>query len=85
MVTADHGVSFKKGQFDRRNVNRGNIDEITPVPLFIKEPGQKRGPVDDSIVETTDIAPTIADVLEHRAARGRRRPVRLQRRGAAPD
>ncbi len=63
VVTADHGVSFKKGQFDRRDVNRGNIDEITPVPLFIKEPGQKRGKVDASIVETTDITPTVADLM----------------------
>ncbi len=63
VITADHGVSFKQGQFDRRNVNEENIDEISPVPLFVKEPGQKMGRTDDSIVETTDILPTIADVL----------------------
>jgi hypothetical protein len=63
VVTADHGVSFKQGQFDRRKANEENIDEISPVPLFVKEPGQERGRIDDSIVETTDILPTIADVL----------------------
>ena len=63
VITADHGVSFKQGQFDRRNVNEENIDEISPVPLFVKEPGQKKGRIDDSIVETTDVLPTIADVL----------------------
>ena len=63
VVTADHGVSFKQGQFDRRNVNEENIDEISPVPLFVKRPDQKKGRIDDSIVETTDILPTIADVL----------------------
>ncbi|MDQ3588440.1 MAG: hypothetical protein M3375_08850, partial [Actinomycetota bacterium] len=41
----------------------GNIDEISPVPLFVKEPGQEKGRIDDSIVETTDILPTVADVL----------------------
>jgi Sulfatase len=63
VVAADHGVSFKAGQFDRRDVNRRNIDEITPVPLFIKRPGQKRGGVDRTVVETIDIVPTIADLL----------------------
>ncbi len=63
VVTADHGVSFKQGQFDRRKATEENFDEVSPVPLFVKEPGQEKGRVDDSIVETTDILPTIADVL----------------------
>ena len=62
IVAADHGVSFKLGQFDRRTMNRSNIDEIAPVPLFVKVPGQQKGRIDDAIVETTDILPTIADV-----------------------
>lgn len=64
VVTADHGVSFERGQFDRRRVSPDNVDEIAPVPLFLKAPGQRKGRIDDSIVETTDILPTIADVLE---------------------
>ena len=63
VVVADHGVSFKKGQFDRRDVNRSNIDEITPVPLLIKRPGQDKGAVSPSVVQTIDVVPTIADVL----------------------
>jgi len=63
VVAADHGVSFKPGQFDRRNVNRSNIDEITPIPFFVKTPEQSKGRIDDSIVETIDVMPTIADVL----------------------
>jgi hypothetical protein len=63
VVTADHGVSFKVGQFDRRKVTRANIDEITPVPLFIKSPDQKKGAVNSEVVETTDIWPTMADIL----------------------
>ncbi|MEJ7714617.1 MAG: sulfatase-like hydrolase/transferase [Thermoleophilaceae bacterium] len=43
VVAADHGVSFRKGQFDRRKANERNVDEIAPVPLFIKAPSQERG------------------------------------------
>ncbi|MEK6228089.1 MAG: sulfatase-like hydrolase/transferase [Actinomycetota bacterium] len=63
VVTADHGTSFDVGRFDRRKVDRQNIDEISPVPLFIKRPNQRRGKVDDRVVETTDVVPTIADIL----------------------
>ena len=63
VITADHGTSFDVGRFDRRRVDRQNIDEISPVPLFIKRPSQRRGGVDDRVVETTDVVPTIADIL----------------------
>ena len=63
VVTADHGVSFRKGQYDRRNVNEKNIDEISPVPLFIKAPGQTKPKVNTEVVETVDVLPTIADIL----------------------
>jgi hypothetical protein len=63
VITADHGTSFDVGRFDRRRVDRQNIDEISPVPLFIKRPNQRRGRLDDSVVETTDVVPTIADIL----------------------
>ncbi|CAN5537001.1 hypothetical protein BH20ACT19_BH20ACT19_03750 [soil metagenome] len=63
VVTADHGVAFQQGRFDRRRADRDSVDEITPVPLFVKRPDQRRGVVDDSVVETTDVVPTILDVL----------------------
>jgi Sulfatase len=63
VITADHGTSFDVGRFDRRRVDRQNIDEISPVPLFVKRPDQRRGEVDDTVVETTDVVPTVADVL----------------------
>ncbi|MDP9135986.1 MAG: sulfatase-like hydrolase/transferase, partial [Actinomycetota bacterium] len=63
VVTADHGVAFQQGLFDRRKAKLATLAEISPVPLFVKLPGQKRGRVNESIVETTDIAPTIVDVL----------------------
>jgi hypothetical protein len=63
VVAADHGVSFRKGQFDRRKANATNVDEIAPVPFFVKAPGQQKAKVDRALVETTDILPTILDVL----------------------
>jgi hypothetical protein len=64
IVTADHGVAFQQGLFDRRRAKPETLAEISPVPLFVKLPGQEQGRVNRSIVETTDILPTIADVLD---------------------
>ncbi len=63
VVTADHGVAFQQGRFDRRRADRDSVDEIASVPLFVKKPGQEEGAVSDSVVETTDVVPTILDVL----------------------
>jgi hypothetical protein len=63
VVTADHGVSFRVGQFDRRAVTPENVEDIAPIPLFVKAPGQRTGRVSTSPVETIDILPTIADEL----------------------
>lgn len=64
VVTADHGVAFQQGLFDRRRAKPETLAEISPVPLFVKLPGQKQGRVNRAIVETTDILPTIAEVLD---------------------
>lgn len=63
VVTADHGVAFQQGLFDRRKATPDTLAEISPVPLFIKLPGEKQGRINRSIVETTDVVPTISDVL----------------------
>jgi Sulfatase len=62
-VTADHGIAFEVGVKDRRKVTKGNIDEIAPVPFFIKAPGQTKGVTNSSYVRTVDLVPTIADIL----------------------
>ena len=62
IVTADHGVSFHAGD-RRRGVTPTNIGDIANVPLFVKRPGQSDGEIVDRHVRTTDIVPTIADVL----------------------
>ena len=66
VVTADHGTSFETGVRDRRQVTHGNIDEVGPVPLFVKAPGQRRGRVSRAYASTLDVVPTIADVLNMR-------------------
>jgi len=76
VVTADHGISSEVGSKSRRTTNRGNADEVAPVPLFIKAPRQARGRTDRSYVRTTDIVPTMADVL------GMRLPYRADGRSA---
>jgi hypothetical protein len=66
VVTADHGYSFEVGVRDRRKVTPSNIDEIAPVPLFVKVPGQRRGRVDRRYARNLDVVPTLADVLDIR-------------------
>ena len=62
-VIADHGFAFEVGVKDRRTVTRRNIDEIAPVPMFVKAPGQRRGRTSNAYARTIDLVPTIADVL----------------------
>lgn len=63
VVTADHGGSFETGVRSRRKITFGNVDEVGPVPLFVKRPGQKRGRTSRALVRTLDVMPTIADVV----------------------
>ena len=65
VVTADHGVSFLPGT-SRRAVSRANASDILPQPLIIKEPHQREGRLDDRNVQSVDILPTIADLLDER-------------------
>ena len=63
VVTADHGVSFRVGQADQRSATPENVEDIAPVPLFVKAPGQRTGRVSTRALQTIDILPTIADEL----------------------
>ena len=62
VLTADHGVSFRPGDFIRWPTQT-TFQDIMPVPLFIKAPFQARGRIDDRPTETVDILPTLADML----------------------
>lgn len=63
VVMADHGIAFKKGMSGRLPTDK-NLAEIMSVPLFIKLPNQQTGDVIDLNVQTTDVLPTILDVLK---------------------
>jgi hypothetical protein len=78
IITADHGESFavkrtpaepfEAGHLHwRRAVTPANIEEIAPVPLFVKYPDQQLGSSDERFVRTLDVLPTIADVTGHPA------------------
>ena len=76
VITADHGLSSQVGVDNRRVASEENVDEVAPVPLFIKAPGQRGGRTVRSYVRTTDVVPTIADIL------GLRMPYRADGRSA---
>jgi hypothetical protein len=64
VVVADHGYAWQVGVKDRRRVRETNVDEVAPVPLIVKAPGQRQGRIDRSYASTLDVTPTIADVLD---------------------
>jgi hypothetical protein len=63
VVVGDHGVSFRTAE-PRRWLSRGNLPDVMPIPLFIKTPGQNESAVSDRNVESVDVLPTIAEVLQ---------------------
>ncbi len=63
IVVADHGISFRAGGI-RRGLSPGNLQDIMHVPLLVKLPHQGQGVVSDRNVQTIDILPTIAEVLD---------------------
>ncbi|MBC8459374.1 MAG: sulfatase-like hydrolase/transferase [Deltaproteobacteria bacterium] len=62
VVTADHGFSFRPNDYFRV-ATKSNSGDILGTPLFIKAPNQNEGVINDNIVESIDILPTIADIL----------------------
>ena len=63
IVVADHGASFRAGEY-RRQLSNANLPDILPVPVIVKVPYQDRGVISDRNVQVVDIMPTIAEVLE---------------------
>ncbi len=76
VVTADHGLTLEPGRRPRgggetdtntvSTLDERVRDEVLPVPLFIKVPGQRSGEVDDRDAQTIDVVPTIVDALDLR-------------------
>jgi hypothetical protein len=66
VVVADHGQSFDVGVHSRRRATDASVDEIAPVPFFVKLPNQTEGDRDSALVRNLDVVPTIADILNMR-------------------
>jgi hypothetical protein len=66
VVVADHGQSLRDPADVRglHDMDAENRDDVVPVPLFVKYPGEQRGRIDRRDAETIDIMPTIADQLD---------------------
>ena len=60
MLSADHGESFEHGYFTHGGPFL--YEQVTHVPLIIKEPGQKKGQIIDLLVEQIDIPATVLDL-----------------------
>ncbi|MFY1683062.1 sulfatase-like hydrolase/transferase [Micromonospora sp. WMMD730] len=77
VLTADHGVSFTRDWQGRgMDAITHAPGEVAWVPLFVKQPGQRAGRVDDRNWEHVDLLPTIADEVHVRV------PWRLDGRSA---
>jgi hypothetical protein len=68
VLTADHGVAFGTNS-PRRRITRDDVGGIGAVPFFVKLPRAGEARVVERHVETIDILPTIADVLDFRLPR----------------
>jgi hypothetical protein len=62
VVVADHGIGFRLAT-ERRAVTPENVEDLAPVPLLVKLPGERRGRVVDRHVETVDVLPTILQLV----------------------
>jgi hypothetical protein len=63
VLTADHGVSMRPSDA-RREVTATNFPDIMSIPLLIKAPHQQSGLVSDRNVQSADLLPTLADILD---------------------
>ncbi len=64
VLTSDHGISLWPGEFKARNVTTSTYQDVLLVPFFIKEPGQESGSINDRKLETVDILPTMANLMD---------------------
>ena len=60
ILSADHGESFEHGYFTHGGPFL--YEQVTDIPLIIREPGRTKGRVVDSLVEQIDIPATILDL-----------------------
>lgn len=68
VVVADHGITIEPNTEHQRIITSETIGSVAAVPMFIKYPegldGPDPGAIDDLRAVTTDLLPTIADVVD---------------------
>lgn len=64
IVTSDHGVSYRTGDF-RRGATGTTACDIFSIPLFIKRPHQKVAAISEVNSTTLDILPTVLAEIGH--------------------
>lgn len=65
IITADHGISFYwDAAGDKEKIRKIQTDDVASVPLFIKLPQQRENHISDVPVQTHDILPTVASLLQ---------------------
>lgn len=69
MLVADHGITIRPNAEHQRVVTTETMGSIAWVPLFVKYPAATEGApppgsIDDLRAETTDLVPTVADVVD---------------------
>ncbi len=62
VVVSDHGVASLPGALNR-TFSPDTMDDLLPVPIFIKRPGQDAGETDRRLAQQTDILPTVLDIM----------------------
>ncbi len=63
VVVSDHGIAIKENVAHQRRITDDTVGDIAAVALFVKAPGGPAGVIDDRRAHTTDIAPTVAEIL----------------------
>ena len=61
IMSSDHGESFGHGYFQHGGAHF--YEQVTHIPLIIKEPGQDQGIIIDDLVEQVDIPATILNLV----------------------
>ncbi len=62
ILSSDHGESFEHGAIQHSGLHL--YEQVTHIPLVIKEPGQTKGRIIDNVVEQIDIPATILDLAD---------------------
>lgn len=62
IISADHGESFERDYYQHGKAHL--YEQVTHIPLIIKEPEQTKGLIIDDLVEQIDIPATILDLAD---------------------